>query len=310
MKNISPEISVHSIDHYGHAGDRVIEWIGSPIHEPQSTFEVGYYAGDSKPKPIIGISAMSGCPAACNFCELGDAAYNRPLTPDEIYEQVSVTRALAWAIDDTSIDTMHKVNIAKSGEPLLNRQLPEAMDRIAAFGYSFKISTVFPKGPVTINTLAGSARFAAEYDQPVQLQISIISTSDEYRARAVGKLAAPLETVAEGVQLWNDIVPSSIRRKANVSIILSDDTPANPAELVSTLPPDLVNVRLRDYIPTYTGAIHDLSVIQESRYQAIAEQFESFGYSTSRAGRPTQTERTHSLASNVTLQRKSRERKS
>jgi adenine C2-methylase RlmN of 23S rRNA A2503 and tRNA A37 len=288
------------VGYFGDEHDGVIEYVGK-TQSSDGLFEAGYYCGDTKPKPIIGISAMMGCPAQCNFCELGPEKFVRPLSAVEMYEQVIMT--LRFASSVINISRQHKVNVAKSGEPLLNPQLVEGLGLIGMLGFSIKVSTVFPKGPVARRTLEELAQFASTYTEPVQPQISLISTSDAYRSNASGKLAASLAEIREGVDMWTEVNPQPNGRKVNLSLILTQDTPADPEELARFLPPELVNVRLRDYIPTQSGGNSGLETIQDERYKDLAERFRSFGYVASEIARPTTTEHRFRLVSNSTLTR-------
>lgn len=294
----SEHITSDYVAYFGDNSDGVIEFVGRPVAS-DGLFETGYYYGDAKPKPIVGISAMMGCPVQCNFCELGPGKFVRPLSAMEMYEQVQMALGFAKAVTD--VDRQHKVNVAKSGEPLLNPQLVQGLGLIAELGFSMKVSTVFPRGPRARHTLEDLARFAAEYDEPVQLQVSLISTSDEYRRMASGKAAASITEVREGIEIWTELNPEG--RKANLSLILTEDTPADPEELARALPPELVNVRLRDYIPTQSGANNELEELSEAHYRELAERFLDFGYSVSEIARPTSTEHRFRLVSNSTLSR-------
>ena len=135
---------------FGDATDGVIE-IPALTHDG-GLIEVGYYYGDAKPKNIVSISAQVGCPSKCAFCELGAEAFGRDLTAFEMYDQVAMMLRVAsqHGIDVDAID--HKVNIAKTGEPLFNRNLLEALELISQLFMSFKVSTVFPQSAKTMTT--------------------------------------------------------------------------------------------------------------------------------------------------------------
>ncbi len=110
---------------FGDNHDGVIEFIGNTGNQ-EELFETGYYFGDVKPKPIINISPMIGCPAKCQFCELGQHPFVRCLSAEEMYEQVLMT--LLFASRFVSIERQHKINVAKSGEPLLNQNLVQGLE--------------------------------------------------------------------------------------------------------------------------------------------------------------------------------------
>lgn len=284
----------------GDKEDGVIEFIARPA-AGGGFFETGYYYGARKPKPIINISPMIGCPASCTFCELGRLPFQKCLSAEEMLEQVVMM--LRFASSVTDIDRQHKVNIAKSGEPLLNPHLADALELIGAFGFSFKLSTVLPRGRRAKEQLAAAAEFASGYLEPVQLQISLISTAEEYRLRAGGSALAPFREVRQAIDLWCSRNPPPKGRKPNLSLILSAETPADPQEISGIFPPELVNFRFRSYVPTENGKTSGMEIIGPQHLAEIQRAFAGEGYQVSDWATPTPTEWRFRLSSNSTLAR-------
>jgi hypothetical protein len=168
-------------------------------------------------------------------------------------------------------------------------------------GFSFKVSTIFPSGSKAREIFDGVADFASKYSEPVQIQISLISTSEEYRKDAAGIKVASFEDISAAAEHWKDRNPDG--RKINLSLILNEDTPANVEDIKSILTPELFRVRLRPCVSTDNGKAHGLKTISNIRYAVIKDQFRQAGYEVGDWAIPTETEQRHGLASNVTLHR-------
>jgi hypothetical protein len=147
------------------------------------------------------------------------------------------------------------------------------------------------------------AAFASDYVEPMQLQISLVSTSDEYRSAAVGQIAASISDIRKGIEMWTELNPKPVGRKVNASIVLGQNTPADPQALLKVLPPELVNIRLRDYVTSVNGSSQQLCETSDSDYQTTLQRFRECGYDTSELARPTDTERKFNLSPNSTLAR-------
>jgi len=278
---------------FGDRHDGAIEFAGLL---PDGIIEVGYFYGDIKPKNILVLSSQIGCPSKCSFCALGNAPFTRNLTANEIYEQavVMLQQAARYGID---IDTnKHKVNIAKSGEPLFNNHLVAGLEKIATLDFSFKVSTVFPFGK--IEHFKDITHFAADYHEPVQIQVSLISTSEEYRRKAAGIRVASFQEIREAADYWFENHPKG--RKINLSLILTGDVPCKAKEVAPLFPPDLFRFRFRNYVPTGHGKDHDLTTMGQWRYDMLKDSFADEGYEVGDWAAPTPIEQRFQLAGNVT----------
>lgn len=286
---------------FGDKQDRVIETVGM-THDGHA-FELGYYNGDVKPKAIINISPAVGCPVGCNFCELTDSG--RILTIDEMTSQVHAMAAMAKDYD--GLDLTHqllKINIAKTGEPVLNRAIPDAMSKIRNEfqNVSFKYSTSMPDVKFLEERIRAVADFAAHHKGgTTQLQISLISTNEDYRKKSAGARLASLPRISRVIDAWHDANPQG--RTPNGSLLVGAQTPCDPREILDILPPHLIKLRIRKIVATDHSKSSGITDVSEARIQDIIHIFRDHGYDISDAGIPTPTESKHGLASNVTRHR-------
>jgi len=281
---------------FGDKHDGAIEFAG--IVEG-GAIEVGYFYGDIKPKNILVLSSQVGCPARCAFCELGSETFVRNLHADEIYEQavVMLQQAKRYGIDIDGIG--HKVNMAKSGEPLFNRDLIAGMEKLSGLGCSFKISTVFPVSGM--KNFAAVTDFAASYHLPVQIQISLISTSEEERRKMAGIRVASFDEIKQAGDYWRSHNPRG--RKINLSLMLTEEMACDAAVMHPIFHPDNFRFRFRNYVPTEHGKARGLETISEKKYRAVYDSFSAEGYEVGTWATPTPIEQRFNLASNVTRSR-------
>lgn len=262
--------------------------------------EMGYYYGDDKPKSILKVSSQAGCPAKCIFCEEGEEEFIRSLEAAEMYDQAVFMLEVAGS-EGIDIKRPHKVNFAGTGEPFFNDNLPETLQEMSALDLSFKISTIFPRGDKVRDRFERVARFAAAYDKPVQIQISLVSTSEEYRREAIGIPVASFDDIVRAGELWRSYNPA--RSQINMSLILTEHTPADPEDVLSIFPPEHFRFRFRNYVPTQRGKALGLVPISGERMKRIKELFRESGYLVTDDATPTPVENEFGLASNVTLRR-------
>ncbi len=269
MKEVRDYILSHlSADFVAQFGNKHDGTIQIPvITKDKGIVEASYFYGDNKPKNIAVISSQIGCPAECSFCELGEDKFTRNLTPEEMYEQVILLLQTAsrYGFDVDSID--HKVTVANTGEPLFNANLVSGLEQIAALDVSFKVSTIFPAGQKVRKNFEALAQFASTYNQPVQIQTSLISTSEEYRRKVGGIKLASYAEIRGAAEYWRTLNPKG--RKFNFSLILSGETPCEVNEVYEVFPPELFRFRFRNYVPTENGKRNLLVEIDQQRMKRI-----------------------------------------
>lgn len=279
-------------------GDRRDGVIGVPgITDDGQIVEISYFFGDAKPKNIVAISSQAGCPMACAFCELGPEKFARSLTKEEIRDQALLMFGQAALYGFTPEHTPHKVTVANTGEPLLNPALVDGLELLSTLPTSFKVSTVLPAAKTAMVTLERLADFAAGLSRPVQLQISLISTSERQRQEMSGARVADFRRIRQAAELWRRKNPAG--RKVNASLILTDGMMSEVDDVLAVLPPELFHFRFREYVPTVHGESRGLDVIPSARLAAVKDRFREHGYEVGDWASPTPTERRFGLAGNV-----------
>jgi len=294
-------ISIGKLDLYGDKHDGVIAFAGKV---EGGLIEVSYFYGDAKPeKNIIVISTQVGCPSKCSFCELGvdDKKDVRNLTAQEMYEQavLMLQQAQQNGVDIDAID--HKITFANSGDSLFNPQTVGGLEKLAEFNFSYKVSTIFPSGKKARDIFEKITSFAAEYTPHVQIQVSLISTSEEYRSRSAGIKVASFDEIASAARYWRDHNPSG--RKINLSLILTGDNPVDANDVCQKFPPELFRFRFRNYVPTQNGRRKGLKIITNENFDAVLDAFKEKGYEVGLWATPTPIEQQYGLVANVPLQR-------
>jgi adenine C2-methylase RlmN of 23S rRNA A2503 and tRNA A37 len=283
---------------FGDHSDGAIEFVGLV---DGGYIETGYFYGDIKPKNIIVASTQVGCPSKCNFCELGTRPFVRNLSSEEIHDQVHLMLDQARLYGHDVEQVKHKISWAKSGDPLFNSEYVVALEQIADMKFSHKVSTVFPGGKRIQERFKAVADFAASYVSPVQIQVSLISTSEEYRNKAAGIKVASFKDIRNAADYWLRVNPAG--RKINLSLILDEHTPVDVKTTLDNFPPELFRFRFRNYVPTKNGSEHGLEKVTKSTYETIFQQFRDKGYDVGTWATPTPIEQKFGLASNVMLRR-------
>jgi adenine C2-methylase RlmN of 23S rRNA A2503 and tRNA A37 len=280
-------------------GDKDDGVIGIPcITHDGHVIEASYFYGKEKKKNIIVISSQINCPMKCTFCELGSERFIRSLTSQEMIDQVTLILEEAKKEGFTLENYPHKITIANTGEPLLNNIITESVYNLAQnYETSFKISTILPDIPLLKERITRLAEFANGYDKSFQLQISLISTSEEERQKIAGAKVANFKKIREVAELWRSRNP--IGRKVNLSLIITSVMDCDPKKIAKIFPPELFRFRFREYVPTKNGRDNGLSVVSANKLIEVKSRFANGGYEVTHFASPTATERKFGLASNA-----------
>lgn len=282
---------------YGDRSDGAIEFAGLVEGE---IVEVGYFYGSTKSKNIILISSQIGCPVRCSFCPLGnDGGFVRNLTAEEMVEQAILMLQVAKQHSFEVESIGHKITFAKTGEPLLNPNIVSAIEALGNFGFSFKFSTIFPRGKK--DRLMQVSKFARTYGSPIQLQISLVSTMEDAREALVGMKLASFKDMSEAGQEWKRNDPFD--RKVNLSLMMTEGNQFDLEAAERFFPPDVFRFRLRIYMSNEHGKGNCLKTASTEEYANINEKLKCLGYEVGDWAVPTPMEQRFGLASNVTRSR-------
>lgn len=142
------------------------------INRKTNKLQEKYYVGDRTERWMIGISTWSGCPVRCKFCATGKLKKCRPLTAEEMVEQIEFILKKNPKYNPNDCKEF-KINYTRMGEPMLN--LTEVRKAIEIIDGKYKnvhhyISTIGIKGMDT-SWIKGN----------VTLQVSLHSLDEKAR---------------------------------------------------------------------------------------------------------------------------------
>ncbi len=284
---------------YGDRTDGVVEL--AALSKDGGMIEIGSYYGTTKPKSIIKISSQIGCPASCKFCEVGDEKFKRNLTATEMFEQVGMMVQILSSYLPEYSRSPHKINIAGTGEPLLNPNIIDGMKLLMSHNFTLKMCSIMPSSPLVLRNFHELASLASDYHMPIQPQVSLLSLNEEHRRTTAGIRLLSFDELSKLGRSWNE--RSSIRKQVNLSLILTEDCPIDFEIARRCFSPEYFCFRFRDYVTTSHGQRNEKAQMQSERVLELKEQFRSEGYRVTDDATPTPTEQEWQLASNVTRRR-------
>jgi adenine C2-methylase RlmN of 23S rRNA A2503 and tRNA A37 len=226
---------------------------------------------------LISPSPQIGCCVGCKFCDMSDLSYGGNLSAEIMLEQIALVlnRALRYGYQVT--EKPLKISFVKGGETLLNPEFPKLLDLIAKnLTVPIKISTTFPDVPMAHQVYQAVEKFAIKYPETFQIQISLISTNQQFRQQLTKMPLISFEQLRQYAESWQKNVPQP--RKITLTFTLTENTPCDPQEIINILSPQYFAIRIRDYMPTTPGLKAGLSDSSESRVQDVTRQFEQAGY--------------------------------
>ena len=271
-------------------------------NESSSAYECGYFYGAYTKKNIITISTMRNCPLRCQFCPLGKMQPQGSLSPAHMREQVILVlkRAIESGVDLQVVP--HKISLTESGEPLLHPNLIDSLEVLSDFGYSFKVSSVLHDSALTRTNLRQLATFASQSSQPVQLQLSLLATDEDYRQELSGAKLINLREVSSLCSEWRACKATQDLRVPNLNFILTRDCLPDARVIADIFNPQEVRIRLRSYVATENGEANSLSTVLEGQFRSCAEEIRKKGFEVSIAGRPPEIARRFATSGNSELQ--------
>ncbi len=242
---------------------------------------------------LIAPSPQVGCCVKCDFCDMSDLPYRGNLPAEIILEQMALILNRAMKFGYKVLEKPLKISFVKGGECFLNPKFPNALELIAEnLALPIKISTIFPDLADAHKIYSEVETFAALYPKTIQMQVSLISTDKDFRQARVKVPLIPFEKLREYGESWQLRVPNP--RKATLSFTLTENTPCEPQEIYSILPPEFFAVRIRDWMPTQPGIEAGLLSPSERKVHETAAKFRDLGYQLV-PGKPGSTEQKFKL---------------
>lgn len=241
------------------------------------TAEGAYCLGYNRQKYIIALSTQIGCPMKCHFCEVTDLPYRRSLTAQELEDEAVIITQRAVANGFSITDKPIKVAFVEMGEPFMNKYLPEGIERITGIlPAAVKVSTTFPDHKTAYENAEKIIQFASTYNRPVQMQISLHSTNEDYRRSVCRFPLADFKTIAEFGEAFKKY--GNGKRKVNLSFTLNKKTPCKASDIIDVFSPEYFAVRLRDMLSTEPSEKNSLDRISFEEISRLEQEFKQAGY--------------------------------
>lgn len=215
-----------------------------------ASVEAVHYRGDS-----LCVSSQVGCAVGCTFCASGAQGLARPLSADELWQQLTLVRALGLDVK--------RVTVSGVGEPLHNhRAVADFVVRCRREQVAASLTT--SGGPI--------ARLVEWFSLPHNgLTLSVHAGTEATRARLVPR--AP--SLAELAACLAEQLPQqsrSRRKKLALAYLLVGDENDSDAELdafVTRFAGFGLTVHLYAFNPVPTNAHRPVS---RARYEAVYER--------------------------------------
>ena len=172
----------------------------------------GENLGSRAERWMIGVSTMSGCPVGCKFCATGNLKRCRPLTWQEIVDQVQFV--LHKEEYDPAISREFKINYTRMGEPFLNIEaVRKAIKVVDSWGFRTHhyVSTIGVKDS-DFSWIKGN----------ITLQISLHSLDEARRNWLI-----PFKNKMSIEELGQIRTKSNLKTTINLTLVAEDDFDIN-----------------------------------------------------------------------------------
>ncbi len=220
-----------------------------------ASVEAVHYRGDS-----LCVSSQVGCAVGCTFCASGAFGLSRPLSADELWQQLEQVRARGL--------TVKRVTVSGVGEPLHNHRA------VAEFVLRCRRAQVAP----SLTTSGGPiARLVEWFALPHNgLTLSIHAGREETRARLVPR-GPSLAELAACLEAELPKFSRSRRKKLALAYLLVADANESDAELdafIATFAPFNLAIHLYAFNPVPTNQHRAVS---RERYEAVYARLRAQG---------------------------------
>ncbi len=232
---------------------------------------------DYENRTYVAITTQIGCPIGCSFCKVSEQPLVRNLTSSEYLQQVSGAveniNGLPWFDPKRPM----KVSFGRAGEPLLNKNTIEGIEKIAKdYSPNFQIFSVMPSSPTTTKILDYLLKFGTEYDKPIQLSVSMHNSDEEKRKSIMphGHLMS-FKEISEFGKEWSEKVN---KRKINLAFLLIENNELDIKKIRDTFDPEYFIIRIAYYLPSSIETAKRHAASSDSRMGEVAKEVRAYGY--------------------------------
>jgi len=208
-------------------------------------------------KWVLIISTLFGCPVGCRMCDAG-GDYRGKLTTDEILAQIDFLVGSRFADGNVPVEKF-KIQFARMGEPALNENILDALEKLPARYNTAGIimpclSTVAPEKTDSFFERLLSIKRQRYSCGRFQLQFSLHSTDQETRDYLMPIAKWSLPRIAEyGNQFCT--LPD---RKVTLNFAIGKDVPVDADLLCGTFDPDKFLIKITPVNPTLKARQNNL----------------------------------------------------
>lgn len=212
-------------------------------------------------KWVLIVSSMFGCPIKCKMCDAG-GDFTGKLTSDEILSQIDYLVRKRFPDGHVSIPKF-KIQFARMGEPSLNLDVLDAMERLpaayAAPGLNVSVSTVAPKNSVALKFFEG-LKGVKETHYPggrFQLQFSIHTTDKAGRDSLIPINKWSFDEIASYGRMFAQ--PESGDKKVTLNFAPVKGYPIDAGVIRQHFDPERFMIKLTPLNPTVRSKEQELS---------------------------------------------------
>lgn len=165
--------------------------------------------GSRKNRWMIGVSCMSGCVCKCRFCATGQLKKYRPLTAEEIVEQVEfiLSKNPEYKFGESY---ENKINYTRMGEPFLNiEEVKKAIEII---------DSKYPNVHHFVSTIGIKGSDFSWIKDNITLQVSLHSLDEKHR-----KYLIPYPNLMTIEELGQIRTNSSLKTTLNMTLVDEKD---------------------------------------------------------------------------------------
>jgi 23S rRNA (adenine2503-C2)-methyltransferase len=235
-----------------------------------------------KDKWVLIISTSCGCPVRCIMCDAG-GSYRGKLSVAQMLEQVDFLVSNRYPDQKIPVKKF-KVQFARMGEPSLNLNVLEVLEKLAwrydAPGLMPCISTIAPVGTNKFFEELLDIKDEKYYGGRFQLQFSVHSTDETVRDTLMPVPKWSLARIAEyGAQFYQ-----TGDRKIALNFALGQNIPLSPYIMREVFSPDYFMVKITPVNPTYAAVKHGIKTFispftMDTRYEVV-EALQAYGFDT------------------------------